>query len=78
MVSSTIFDIAGPTSWAVQAPPVKRYSGLWAGRHHRWEAAGYILASLIGVALVPVLFVAADQADVVRWSNEIFDLVNLR
>ena len=78
MASGTIFDTTGPTSWAVKAPRVKRYSGFWAGRHHRWEAAGYILASLTGLALVPALFVAVDHAVAVRWSNEIFDLVSLR
>ncbi len=78
MASSTILDIAPPTSGAVRAPRVNIPSGLWASGHHRWETAGYALAGLIGLTLVPALFVAVDHAVAVRWSNEVFDFVSLR
>jgi len=77
MASRTIYDLTRPTSWAAAAPRVKG-SGLWAGRHHGWEVAGYMLAALIGLALVPALFITFDHTVVIRWSNEIFDLVSVR
>lgn len=39
------------------------------------SAAGYTLASLMVLATAPVLLVMSDRADVVRWSNELLDLV---
>jgi len=39
------------------------------------SALGYTLASLMLLATAPVLLVTSDRADVVRWSNELIDLV---
>jgi hypothetical protein len=40
------------------------------------KAAGYVMASLIGLAIGPALFVGIDHDVVVRWSNGILDLVS--
>lgn len=58
------------------SPPAA--TGFWARTHHQWETAGYVGAGLITLALVPALFVAIDHAIVVRWCNEVFDLIGLR
>ncbi len=58
------------------APPAT--TGLWAGIHRQLETVGYLAAGLISLAVGPVLFVALDKAIVVRWSNEILDLVSLK
>jgi hypothetical protein len=40
------------------------------------KAAGYAAAGLIGMVLGPALFVAMDHDLVVRWSNQLLDLVS--
>jgi hypothetical protein len=40
-----------------------------------FNAAAYTLASLVLLATAPVLLVMSDRADVVRWSNDLLDLV---
>ncbi len=39
------------------------------------SAAAYTLASLMLLATAPLFLVVSDRADVVRWSNELLDLV---
>lgn len=39
------------------------------------SAAAYVAASLMLLATAPVLLVMSDRADVVRWSNDLLDLV---
>jgi hypothetical protein len=51
-------------------------SGLRVHGRRQMERAGYVIAGLIGLAIAPVLFMAGDHAVVVRWSNEILDLVS--
>jgi hypothetical protein len=51
-------------------------SDFWTRSHPGMKAAGYAAASLIGLVLAPALFIAMDHDDVVRWSNQIFDLVS--
>jgi hypothetical protein len=46
-------------------------------RHPLLTAAACAIAVLIGLAVVPVVFVAADRAFVVEWSNAFFDLAGL-
>ncbi len=58
------------------APPAT--TGLWAGTHHQLETAGYLAAGLLSLAIGPALFVALDHSTVVRWSNEILDLISLK
>ena len=50
-------------------------SGLFVHCRQQLEAAGYVLACLIGLGVGPALFVAVDHTVVVRWSNQILDLV---
>lgn len=66
-----------PSLLALNAPPANGMPRLRRGAHHGLEAAGYALAGLIGLAVVPALFVTLDHALVVRWSNEILDLIDL-
>lgn len=40
-----------------------------------FNAAAYTLVSLMLLATAPVLLVMSDRADVVRWSNDLLDLV---
>jgi hypothetical protein len=51
-------------------------SDFWTRSRPRMKAAGYGVASLIGLALGPALFVSMDHDLVVRWSNAILDLVS--
>lgn len=51
-------------------------SGFFVHGRHQLEAAGYVLACLIGLGVGPALFVAVDHTVVVRWSNQILDLVS--
>ena len=51
-------------------------SGLFAHGRDRLEAAGYLIAGLIGLGAGPALFVAVDHTVVVRWSNQILDFVS--
>jgi hypothetical protein len=39
------------------------------------SAAGYVMASLMLLPTAPVLLVVSDRADMVRWSNQMLDLV---
>ncbi len=39
------------------------------------SAAAYTIAGLMLLATAPVLLVISDRADVVRWSNDLLDLV---
>jgi hypothetical protein len=51
-------------------------SDFWTRSHPQLKAAGYVMASLIGLAIGPALFVGIDHDVVVRWSNGILDLVS--
>lgn len=62
---------------ALNTTPTIAVSRSWMHRHHALEAAGYGVAGAIGLAVVPALFVGIDHAVVVRWSNEILDLLDL-
>lgn len=46
-------------------------------RHPLLAAAAYAVTVLIGLAIIPVVFVTADHALVVEWSNAVFDLAGL-
>ena len=58
-------------------PLAKHTPSIFWTRSHPWmKAAGYAVASLIGLAFVPTLFFSMDHDLVVRWSNQILDLVS--
>ncbi|HTY65278.1 MAG TPA: hypothetical protein VMH36_01405 [Alphaproteobacteria bacterium] len=50
-------------------------SGLFVHGRQQLQAVGYVLACLIGLGVGPALFVSVDHTIVVRWSNQILDLV---
>lgn len=60
-----------PLSVAVLAP-----SDFWTRSHPLMKAAGYVTAGLIGLAVVPALFMSMDHDAVVRLSNSILDFVS--
>jgi hypothetical protein len=50
-------------------------SDFWTRSHPQMKAAGYVMACLVGLAIVPALFIGMDHDVVVRWSNGILDFV---
>lgn len=59
----------------VAAPPAKRSGLLRRVVRGMLSAVAYVAASLMLLATAPVLLVMSDRADVVRWSNDLLDLV---
>jgi hypothetical protein len=53
-------------------------AGCRALRRYLLRAAPYAIAGLLSFAVGPMLFVAADHTDVVRWSNAVFDLIGIQ
>jgi hypothetical protein len=54
----------------------KIHSDFWTRSHPGMKAAGYAVASLIGLAIMPALFMVMDHDFVVHWSNGILDFVS--
>jgi hypothetical protein len=58
------------------APPVFR-ARFRDRRHPLLTTGACAIAALIGLAVIPVVFVMADHTLVVEWSNALFDLAGL-
>jgi hypothetical protein len=65
-----------PRSTASPAVIVRRRSGAWRIVGGLLSAAAYPVASLMLLAAGPVYLVMSDRQDIVRWSNELLDLVS--
>jgi len=60
----------------VAAPPRKKTGLFRRAMRATLSAAAYVAASLLLLATAPFLLVMSDRADVVRWSNDLLDLVS--
>jgi hypothetical protein len=60
----------------VAVPPRKKPGLLRRAVRAALSAVAYVAASLLLLATAPVLLVMSDRADVVRWSNDLLDLVS--